>query len=283
MKKRLSSVLILAGIVNFILFLVKFYIGIHTNSQSIYTDSVNNFMDTLSLCLALWGISFIDKPATERFKHGFGRMEYVTAFIMSLIMTVAGLGFAYTSIGRIITPVPVWFFTKYAIIIAVTCLVKLLLGVVFLIRNKKSPSTITKTVMLDSFLDCGITLITLISFTVSNYTNFMFDAVFGLIISIVITVGGIKLVISSVSEILGQQNYEIQANAENLISDICKDSSFTIKNISTHSFGTFKNYVIITMVSSEQNVAEIQNVQNMIKKGLNDLGYTSVVEWEVIS
>ncbi len=283
MKKRLSHMLIFAGIVNLVLFLVKFYIGIRTNSQCIYTDSINNLMDTLSLCLAIVGISFINKPATNRFKHGFGRMEDITSFIMSLIMTVAGLAFAYSSLGRLITPIPVWYFTKYAVIIFVTCLVKLLLGVIFLIRNKKATSLVTKTVMLDSFLDCGITSITLISFTVSNYTGIMFDAIIGLIISIIITVEGIKLIVSSISEILGQHNSEIQSNTENLISDICKNTSFVVKNISTHSYGTLKNYVIITMESTEQCILKMQDVQNKIKTGLEEFGYTSIIEWEVIS
>ena len=94
-------------------------------------------MDTLSLCLALIGISFINKPATPRFKYGFGRIEDVTSFIMSIIMTAAGLGFAYSSLGRLMTPVPVWYFTKYAVIIGATSLVKLILGIIFSVKYKK--------------------------------------------------------------------------------------------------------------------------------------------------
>ncbi len=281
MKKKLSPVLVFAGLVNFILFFIKFYIGIRTNSQCIYTDSVNNLMDTLSLMLALVGISFINKPATPRFKYGFGRMEDVTSFIMSIIMTVAGLGFAYSSLGRLMTPVPVWYFTKYAMIIGATCLVKLVLGIVFAYKYKNTGSAVLKTVMLDSFLDCGITAVTLISFTLSNSVGFVLDGVFGLIISIIIAIAGIRLVISSLSEIIGQHAKEIHENTEMIITEVCDNTSFSVKDILIHRYGKSRIYIVIYMVATEQDLKQIGTVQNTIKSRLEDLGYTSAIEWEV--
>lgn len=281
MKKKLSSVLIFAGIVNFFLFFIKFYIGIRTNSQCIYTDSINNLMDTLSLCLALIGISFITKPATLRFRYGFGRMEDITSFVMSLIMTAAGLGFAYSSLGRMMTPVPVWYFTKYAVIIGATCLVKLILGIIFTVKYKKEKSAVLKTVMLDSFLDCGITAVTLISFTVSNFAGFVLDAILGLLISIIIVIAGIRLIISSLAEIIGQHSEEIYENTENIIEEICENTPYSVKDILVHSYGKSRIYVNIYMVSTEQNTENLKAVQNTIKSRLeSELGYASAIEWE---
>lgn len=281
MKAKLSPVLIFAGFINFFLFFVKFYIGIRTNSQCIYTDSINNLMDTLSLILALIGISFINKPATPRFKYGFGRMEDVTSFIMSLIMTVAGLGFAYSSLGRIMTPVPVWYFTKYAVIIGVTCLVKLILGIIFTIRYKKENSAVLKTVMLDSILDCGITAVTLISFTLSNSVGFVLDGVFGLIISIIIAVAGIRLILSSVSELIGKNHEEYEAKILEIIENT--DEDIVVNDLAIHTYGREKVYVTLNLSLTDRN-KDLAAVQNTIKSRLNeDLGYNSAIEWEVIS
>lgn len=284
MKKKLSPVLIFAGIVNFFLFFIKFYIGIRTNSQCIYTDSINNLMDTLSLCLALIGISFINKPATSRFRYGFGRMEDITSFVMSLIMTAAGLGFAYSSLGRMMTPVPVWYFTKYSVIIGATCLVKLILGIIFTLKYKKQKSAVLKTVMLDSFLDCGITAVTLISFTVSNSAGFVLDAILELAISIIIAVAGIRLIISSLAEIIGQHSEEIYGNTEKIIEEVCENTTYSVKEILVHSYGKNRVYVNIYMVSTEQNAENLYAVQNTIKSRLkSELGYASAIEWEAKS
>lgn len=281
MKKRLSPVLIVAGIVNLILFFIKYYIGVHTNSLCIYTDSINNLMDTLSLCLALVGISFINKPATDRFKFGFGRMESITTFIMSLIMTVAGCSFAYNSLSRLMTPVPVWYFSKYAVIIGLTCLVKLLLGVVFNFRYKKTKSSVLKTVMLDSYLDCAITLMTLISFTLSNSIGFAFDAVLGLIISLIIAILGIRLIISSISELIGQRNEIIEEKVTLLVTEI--NENIVINDITVHSYGNEKIYVTLNLSLTDKKF-NLLSVQNTIKNQLKtELNCNSTIEWEAFS
>ncbi len=281
MKKRLSPVLIFAGIINLLLFFTKYYIGVHTNSLCIYTDSINNLMDTLSLCLALVGISFLNKPATDKFKFGFGKMEHVTTFIMSLIMTVAGFSFAYNSLSRLMTPVPVWYFTKYAIIIGFTCLVKLLLGVIFSFRYKKTNSPVLKTVMLDSYLDCAITLMTLISFTLSNTIGFALDSILGLAISIVIAILGIRLIISSISELIGQSDKQIEENVSLLIKNI--NENICINDITIHSYGDEKIYVTLNLSLTDKDV-DILSVQNIIKNQLKaELNCNSTVEWEVFS
>ncbi len=277
MKKRISPLLIFAGTINLILFFIKFYVGIRTNSLCIYTDSINNLMDTLSLILALIGFSYINKPATDRFKFGFGKMESVTSFIMSLIMTVAGCSFAYNSLGRLITPVPVWYFTKYAVIIAVTCLVKLLLGIVFTVRYKKAHSTVVKAIMLDSYLDCAVTVMTLVSFTLSNKVNVALDGFLGLAISIVIAILGIRLIISSIADIIGQKNTELEEKASKIIKEI--DTNIIINEINVHSYGDEKHYITLNL-SFTDGENDITSVQNNIKKQLNaELNCTSTVEW----
>lgn len=281
MKKRLSPVLIIAGIINLILFFTKYYIGVHTNSLCIYTDSINNLMDTLSLCLALVGISYINKPATDRFKFGFGKMEHITTFIMSLIMTVAGCSFAYNSLSRLMTPVPVWYFTKYAIIISSTCLVKLSLGVIFTFRYKKTRSPVLKTVMLDSYLDCAITLMTLISFTLSNTVSFALDSVLGLGISVIIAILGIRLIISSISDLIGQKNEKVEENVSLLIKTINKN--ICINDITIHSYGEESIYVTLSLSLSDKNI-DLLSVQNKIKNQLKtEYNFNSTVEWEAFS
>jgi divalent metal cation (Fe/Co/Zn/Cd) transporter len=199
---------------------------------------------------------------------------------MSIIMTVAGLGFAYTSLGRLMTPVPVWYFTKYAVIIGLTCIVKLFLGLVFTFRYKKVRSAILKTVMLDSYLDFAITVMTLVSFTLSNVVGFAFDAVFGLLISVIIAILGIRLIISSVSELLGQNNIEIEEKVINVIKNI--DNNIVINSVSIHTYGEEKNHVTLNLSLTDKN--DLMSVQNTIKNRLNtEINCISTIEWEVFS
>lgn len=283
MKKRISPLLIFAGVINLTLFLIKFYIGVRTNSQCIYTDSINNLMDTLSLCLALIGVAFLNKGATKSFKFGFGRLEDFTAFIMALLMTGAGLSFAYSSLSRLMSPIPVWYFTKYALIIGCTCIFKLLLGIVFYFKEKKQPSPVLKTVMLDSFLDCGITLVALISFVLSGTAGSSVDALLGLIISIIISVSGVRLIISSTSRLIGANDSHLEKDISNIVNEICKATEFKLKDIEIHFYGKEKIFATIYLVSDAQS-DDFLSINNKIKNQLSTvLNISAAVDWEVVS
>lgn len=274
MRKRLLLPPIIAVSVNFILFFVKFYIGLRTNCLCIYTDSVNNFTDTLSGLLALLGVYLISRPATKNFPFGKGRAEYAAGFLMAIFMTGAGFFFAYSSVERFFAPTPVWFFVNYAVIIGITCIVKLIMGIVFSRFYKKNKSPVTKALMLDSFTDCVITLVSLISFTLTNYTEFIIDAYLGLLISIVISALGIRLIISSFGNLMGAADEKLVKEIEDAIKDI--DNSVKIVSISVHNYGIDKNIASVTLCGN-------QKLQSNIKKVLKDsLNLESTIEWEDI-
>ncbi len=272
MRKKLIFPPVIAVSVNFVLFFIKFYIGLRTNCLCIYTDSVNNLADTLSGLLAILGFYLMSRPVTKKYPYGKGRAEYAASFLMAILMTGAGLLFAYNCAERFFAPTPVWFFVKYAVIIGATCIVKLITGIVFTVFYKKDKSPVTKALMLDSFTDCGITLVALVSFTLTNYTEFIVDAYLGLFISIVIAVLGIRLIISSFGSLIGANDEALIDKIGNEIKNV--DSTVKIIDISVHNYGVDKNVASITLCGD-------RNSQSTIKKVLKDsLNLDSTVEWE---
>ncbi len=271
MRNRLVLPPAIAISVNFILFFVKFYIGLRTNCLCIYTDSVNNFTDTAAGLLALLGVYLVTRPATRKYPYGKGRAEYAASFLIAVFMVGAGLIFAYNSVERFFAPTPIWFFARYAVIIGITCIIKLIMGFTFSKFYKKDKSPVTKALMLDSFTDCGITLVSLISFTLSNYTKFIIDAYLGLLISIVIAVFGVKLAVSSFGNLIGANDEALTEKAENIIKNI--DCETKITSIVIHNYGVGKNIASITL---NGNTKKQSDIKKALKKSLN---LDSTIEW----
>lgn len=271
MRNRLVLPPAIAISVNFILFFVKFYIGLRTNCLCIYTDSVNNFTDTAAGLLALLGVYLVTRPATRKYPYGKGRAEYAASFLIAVFMVGAGLIFAYNSVERFFAPTPIWFFARYAVIIGITCIIKLIMGFTFSKFYKKDKSPVTKALMLDSFTDCGITLVSLISFTLSNYTKFIIDAYLGLLISIVIAVFGVKLAVSSFGNLIGAADEALTEKAENIIKNI--DGEIKITSIVIHNYGVGKNIASITL---NGNTKKQSDIKKALKKSLN---LDSTIEW----
>ncbi|MBE6719424.1 MAG: hypothetical protein E7571_02055 [Ruminococcaceae bacterium] len=191
MKKYYYTAGIVGTAVNFLLFIIKLYIGNAAFSLTIYCDAVNNLGDTFSCLIALAGFVLAVKLGGRRSL----RTQSVAAFVISIIIAMTGFFFVYRGLDRLMYPAAVLYTPKYAALITATIFVKLGLGFLFLHLNKKSPSVIIKALALDSFLDCFITLFTLMSMVLITKVNFAFDAYFAFICGTAITVEAVRCII----------------------------------------------------------------------------------------
>lgn len=186
---------LMAGIigcaVNFILFLTKLYIGFASNSLSIYCDAVNNLGDTFSCVIAIFGILLSLKLGQNEGE----RAQSLASFVISAFITVCGIYFVYNGLDRVMYPLPVSYFLKYALIIIATIFVKILLALLFFFANKKQPSPVLKALFLDSVLDCFITLFVVMGLFLIKKINLAIDGYFALICGGVITAFAIKNII----------------------------------------------------------------------------------------
>ena len=176
---------------NFVLFLTKVYVGISSNSLAIYCDAINNLGDTLACLTALGGFILIKKFTELQSK----RAQSLVTFVISLIIAVSGFYFVYNGAERVLYPLPVSYSIKYAILIGATIGVKILLGLFYWVFNKKSQSPMLKAMVLDSVLDCFITLTALIGLILVPKINFALDGVLAVVTGIIITVSAVKNII----------------------------------------------------------------------------------------
>lgn len=174
--------------VNFALFLIKLYVSISSGSLAIYCDGINNLGDTLSCIIALVGFALAIRLDEKK----SSRAQSLASFVIGLILAFTGAYFAYNGIERLMYPVPISFIYKYAILISVTALAKLIMGIVYFKINKKHASPVYKTLIMDSFLDCAVTLTTLISLTLSVKINFAIDSILSIVIGITVAISAVK-------------------------------------------------------------------------------------------
>lgn len=176
---------------NFILFLIKLYVSISSGSLAIYCDGINNLGDTLSCIIALTGFLFAIKLNETK----SSRAQALASFVIGLILAITGGYFAYNGVERLLYPVQISYSFKYAVLIATTILVKLVMGIVYLSVNKKHPSPVYKALITDSFLDCVVTACTLMSLTLSVKINFAIDGIISVAIGLAVAVSAVKSIV----------------------------------------------------------------------------------------
>lgn len=205
MKDRIKKSIILisaAILINIALAIIKMYVGLSSNSLCIMLDATNSFFDIITCIVTLIVFIFLLVPKSEKAPFGYGRGEYLAGFIVAVVSVVVGGLFFVRSLNRMAMPEPVWFGWQNCVLISVAVPIKVAIGATYYVANKKIKSKAIKAIMLDSFLDTGVTATSLISFAVSSRVNYAVDAVFGIVISIVIVIVGIKMVIENVRAIV---------------------------------------------------------------------------------
>ena len=184
-------------LVNLILFASKLYIGLASNSISIFSDSVNNLFDSLSVLLTFSVLTVMLKTADKKTVSMAENGEQLFSFLISVIIVLTGFYFAYSSLERFMYPTPVWYTSLYLWVLIISAFIKLIMFVFLRLAYKRLSSEVLKIISVDSLLDFFITFASVLTLLLSSAEHFSFDALFGLLISAAIIVPGIRLLLSS--------------------------------------------------------------------------------------
>lgn len=221
--------------VNLLLFFIKLYIGLSVNSIAIYTDALNSLADCAVCVAAIIGFILISAGRNQKYPFGKGKSEELLNLTVSAVIVIAGCAFAYASLERFMYPVPVWYSSLYAVIIAATAAVKLALFLFYRTISKKYGSETMNGIAADSVLDFFITLCTLFSFTLSSKLSFSVDGIAGIIISIILIVQGVKMTASACKKIIGRRDDTLCEKARAILE--ADEAIEKVNSIQCHSYG----------------------------------------------
>lgn len=234
-RAKKSILLIAIGIfVNVALAITKMYVGLSSNSLCIMLDAVNSFFDVLTCVATLAFLVALLFPRSDKAPYGYGRGEYLAGFIVSVVSVVVGGLFFLRSINRLAMPEPVWFSVQNCALICATLPVKLAMGLTYYFCNKKLHSSAVKAIMLDSFLDIGVTATSIVSFAISSRVDYAVDAIFGIVISVIIVVFAVKMVADNVRSIVVGDGAKQEREA---VDEICRAHEVKLEKLVLHDYG----------------------------------------------
>ena len=112
----------MVGIVcNVFLFLVKFIVGLLLHSVSVTADAFNNLSDAGSSIISFVGVRIASKPADKDHPFGHGRIEYISALVVSFLVIEVGFTFLKDAIQKIMHPQEMHFSVDFCYNIIAFC------------------------------------------------------------------------------------------------------------------------------------------------------------------
>ena len=192
-------------IVNILLSVFKLIIGVLAGSMSIISDALNNISDAGSSIVTLLGFKMSQKKVDSDHPWGHGRMEYISAFIVDILIILVGFELLQSSVDKIMNPELPNINNVTIILLVVAILVKLWLFVFYKKIAKTISSAAIKGNAYDSISDSISTSAVLASALVAKFMEVSIDGYVSLLVSVFILITGFKALKEIIDILLGMK------------------------------------------------------------------------------
>ena len=277
----------LAGVVglicNALLFAVKAAVGIAMHSISVTADAFNNLSDAASSVIGLVGVKLAGKPADKEHPFGHGRMEYITALVVSFLVIEVGLTFFKDAFSRIWNPQKLEFQFISVLILVLSIGVKLWMS----LFNRKLGKRIDSKVMLataaDAVGDVITTSATVISLLFFYFTGINIDGVIGVCVSLVVIWAGIGIAKDTLKPLLGEPTSS--ADYEKITRFVeSYDGIIGSHDLIVHNYGPGRNMASIhAEVPNDVDIEESHEIIDRIERdAISQIGVFLVIHMDPV-
>lgn len=260
-------------LMNLLLFVGKFIMGLITASISVLADALNNLSDAGSSIVTMIGFRLAAKPVDKEHPLGHGRFEYVTGFIVDAVIILVGAELFISSVERIFTPTTPTTGTATLIILGASILVKLWLFFFYRKIGKRIDSAALKATALDSISDCCSTTLVLFAALAAKFGwfgDFPLDGVVGILVACLILFAGLKSAKEIIDLLLGsppspefiQEIYDFTAKYPTIVG---------IHDVMVHDYGPGRKIVSFhAEVPSDCNINYAHEIIDGLEQDMYD-------------
>lgn len=286
-RKNFGTLGSVVGIIcNLILCIFKITVGSITGSISIVADGLNNLSDMGSSVIAMLGFKLADKPADEDHPFGHGRMEYMSAFIVAVLIFLVGFELLKSSANALINGDKQPTYSIFALIVLI---VSIIIKFWLFLFNRKIGKKINSDTLIataqDSLNDMVATSVIFLSAIIAYIfpLPFNLDAVMGIFVAIFILISGINTAKETINHILGKPPEKSLINdIENTI--LSFEEFIGIHDLMIHNYGPGRLFASVHVeVPQDTDIVKCHEQIDLCEKLINEqLGVSLVIHMDPI-
>ncbi|MGN0448068.1 MAG: cation diffusion facilitator family transporter [Acutalibacteraceae bacterium] len=252
-------------IVNLMLSLGKYIIGVISNSISITADAINNLADAGSCIVTLVSFKLSARKPDKNHPFGHGRIEYIAALIVGFIVELMGYELIKSSIEKIKSPEAVAFSIPALIVLILSVSGKVWLFVFNSTLGKKIDSPAMAAVAKDSLSDTIATGAAAVSLILSIFTDIPIDGYMGIIVSLFILYSGFGILKEAIGILLGMPPEK--EDVDKLVDFIMSHEEIIgIHDLVIHSYGASRTFATVhAEISADENILKAHDTVDMIE------------------
>lgn len=261
--------------VSLALLLVKLFAYYMTNSVSVLTDALESIVNVVAGFFGLYSLQLSSKPKDVEHPYGHGKIEFISAAVEGVMVSVAAVFILFESVKNIITPVPLQQLDTGILLIAGVGVINLLLGLWCTRTGKKNNSLALqasgKHLLSDTYTTAGIVAgLVLLFLTGIPWLDSAVAILFGCIIFYT----GFRIVRASVAGIMDERDNELLRKMIVALDSERSKNWVDIHNIRIIKYGSTLHIDCHLTVPWYLNVheahEEIDKLGNLVRKEFGD-------------
>lgn len=241
LEVRLSYGMLCGGVgvfFNILLFVAKMAAGIISGSIAVTADAFNNLSDAGSSIITLVGFKMAGQKPDKDHPFGHGRIEYISGFLVSVIILIMAFELMQSSVKKIFHPEQISAGPLVFLILTASILVKLYMF--FYNRNisKKIDSAAMDAASKDSLSDAAATTVVLLATLTAQLYGIQIDGWCGIIVALFIFFAGYSAAKETISPLLGQPpDPSFVKRTEEIIMEYRDRGALGIHDLVVHNYG----------------------------------------------
>lgn len=265
-----KNITLLGILLNSMLFIAKFLVGIISNSLAVTSDAINSLNDVITSIMIFFAVKLGNKKADKTHPFGHHRIEPLAGVIVAIFAGILGFEIVKRAISGFFAPQQVHFTAIVAIVLLCSMLVKAAMAYLFLSTAKRLRSPAIKAEGVDSRDDIFVTSIALLGLIGSSLGFPYLDNIVALGIGIYIFYECYRLARENIDYLMG---HSPSHNHMRQIERVAKDVGgvLGIRYGRAHYVGNFLHIELHIKVDRELSIEKASKIRDKVRHRLERL------------
>ncbi|MCK9323067.1 MAG: cation diffusion facilitator family transporter [Candidatus Methanomethylophilaceae archaeon] len=261
-------------VLGFSLMAVKFSAYFLTNSVAILTDAMESIVNCIAGCIGLYALYLSACPADKTHPYGHGKIEVISSSIEGTMITIAGLLIIYESILNLINPKPISDLDIGLVLIALAALANYVVGRAAIAKGKKNRSPALEAsgrhLCTDTYSSIGIILGLSVVFIAMqmNINVWWMDPGIALLFGSLIIITGVRVIHSSLDDIMDKADEEILANIVDCLNEHRSEDWIDIHSLRIIKYGSVLHIEFHITLPYDMTIMEEEREKSRLKEAV---------------
>jgi cation diffusion facilitator family transporter len=261
---------VLGGILaaNIVVVIVKFVVGVNTNSLAVFGDALQSSVDSANNLFAIFVVRVAAKAPDEEHPYGHAKFETLGALLIALLLALSIFELVRGAISRLVTGTPVVNVSSTALVLLVFTLVVNIAVVWFETRTgRRLQSDLLLADALHTRTDVFITLGVLAGLALARSGLAWADPALALVVAVLVGRAGYQILRRSIPSLVDERAFDqttIQCEAERVTGVV---SAYAIRS---RRAGDRRFAELTISVDGGSNVASAHRIADQVEDRLRD-------------